>query len=677
MPATGGRGHDATGTPFVHRPWGSTGSIGPLGNIVHQIERRIDGLLGIRNQLELVAQTLAPDDFIRTFVVDSCARLQAAEEGLTDACTELYQYADTEIQRQQDEITDRERNDREREDRERAAHARAHLADLLSHPAPPVQPARQGTEQTATAPMPTFRGDQILDQLKLDMQVLRDGSLLPEGLDELRRGLACLQDFLKPYIGSTEGVAGAEGRRDSAEPAAEPAAEPTVVVYEPSSIESLALEVVNMGQVAFDTRDYLMADRCFKQALSLALQLASERRQNVNIFDLEYRIATLSPWTGDPQSAKQTMVRFVQTAAASNGVEAAEDVAYAQHLLAQVHLQLGNLQEAEMSCRVAIDARLKLGVPDAQLHVSYALLARIYTLQNNDILARAALEKVPQDTRELLKTTYSSLTTPDQPIQEITLPILPFQGQLIPARNLLPEPALPGDTGSSTDLQTTQPIPSARPPPDQDDRRNILRVLNLHTHPPALEDAMVRGDLAAVQTILGPEDLTWRPSRSLHIAALFGETEMAEALIRKNGSVNGLCTTTSARPGALSHNVTPLHLAIGARHEAMIRLLVRHGAGLLPSDFVMGSSRASAPPLWLISERWISLTRCTDPQEIIDIMQVLISLGLDINAPLNLEGQTMLRLARSLPDDSLTWVAFKDPIVRFLEQRARQRVIEY
>ena len=148
---------------------------------------------------------------------------------------------------------------------------------------------------------------------------------------------------------------------------------------------------------------------------------------------------------------------------------------------------------------------------------------------------------------------------------------------------------------------------------------------------------------------------------AIHVAALFGELEVVQVLIGSS-NINEMCKI----PYSLGRTATALHFAVAGRHEAVIRLLVAHGANLQSTRWKAktGDSFEYSPPALLCLKSWLDLTNPSDSREIISTLQCLLSLGWKINGPVDSVSRTMLHLAARLPQDR--YVNFRRTIVSFL-----------
>lgn len=87
-----------------------------------------------------------------------------------------------------------------------------------------------------------------------------------------------------------------------------------------------------------------------------------------------------------------------------------------------------------------------------------------------------------------------------------------------------------------------------------------------------------------------------------------------------------------------------MHLAIGAQHGDMVRYLHSVGGSFLASDAGKGN-RSSAPPLWLISKKWLNLVG-DDLNSVVSVLRTTKKLGWNTDAGLNECGDTMRGLIR-------------------------------
>lgn len=183
---------------------------------------------------------------------------------------------------------------------------------------------------------------------------------------------------------------------------------------------------------------------------------------------------------------------------------------------------------------------------------------------------------------------------------------------------------------------------------------------NPHLLPLSLKQAIFRDVASSVEKLLVSEP-GWARSPALHYAALVGSVEIAEILRKRGLDVNEQCIMSSEdNLGGTVYAITPMHLAIGARNEAMIRYLRKEGGrfekpkGSEKRNISAGKKKTQhterkktiAPIYCLIQERW--LRREGSVEDVVNILKLVKDLGWDSKSPLNREGETMGLLARRL-----------------------------
>lgn len=185
---------------------------------------------------------------------------------------------------------------------------------------------------------------------------------------------------------------------------------------------------------------------------------------------------------------------------------------------------------------------------------------------------------------------------------------------------------------------------------DKATRISWLRDLNLHmnytstdpTSASRLQNAIINSDLNSVREALSTNPVL-HSSPCLHLAALFGDLDIVRALLDYGVRPNVNCSGRSFRQGDL-HGITPMHLAIGAQHDSVIRLLRRRGA-----SFSAFNSKIAAPPKWLVSERWLKmLDRAATGQSTVGILRTLKELGWDQQRVVDPKGRDMRAALREL-----------------------------
>jgi ankyrin repeat protein len=198
-------------------------------------------------------------------------------------------------------------------------------------------------------------------------------------------------------------------------------------------------------------------------------------------------------------------------------------------------------------------------------------------------------------------------------------------------------------------------------PVDKDTRRRWLEEFQLDQVNEAFRDAIIDSDERKVKDLIAAGNM---PERSLHLAALFGEIEIARMLIESGRGVDEVCKIAKlrqdvklrrrqSRAGSYNIWVTPMHLAIGAQQQEMIRLLAQSGAklGISPtSKREDPERRATAPPRWLLSKEVLRLIEYREAQDVIQTVVSLTDVQWNINDRLDHEGRTILDFAHKLED---------------------------
>jgi len=158
-------------------------------------------------------------------------------------------------------------------------------------------------------------------------------------------------------------------------------------------------------------------------------------------------------------------------------------------------------------------------------------------------------------------------------------------------------------------------------------QKEIVNLLVARGAPLDLFEASAAGEIERVERLLGNDSTPaavngysadgWTP---LHLAAFFGHTKIAEALLAHDADV-------AARSRNATGN-TPLHAALAGNHKFVAGLLLGSGADVNAPD------AAGWQPLHLAAAN-----------NNLDAIKTLIAQGADVNAA-NAEGKTPLSLAQ-------------------------------
>ncbi|KXT01471.1 hypothetical protein AC578_9533 [Pseudocercospora eumusae] len=426
--------------------------------------------------------------------------------------------------------------------------------------------------------------------------------------------------------------------------------------------EVVAQRSVEQGLQAFDAKNYKDARRDLLSAKTALDKMTPDRRGRFETSKLHYALAVSSAYVEDIEQAKSALTAFLRHTSAFANDEELLQIAHVQHLLAQIWIGLDNLPEAIAACDSAFKTRdRKLAPTHNWLHQTIALRALMYEYAKKPRDAATLRKSIPDQTRDALQQLYGSLRTLEKTIGRGNQQLI---AQPSPASQLLPvwlmanvkavpvQPLKPVSTpsGKQQGGKTTQlpPTPPRTPVVDMKSRDALLTELNLTTNPGQalswrMKQAIITGNQKDVASRIDNGDHVGPPA--LHLAALFNELEIASLLVERGGAnVNGQCTCNSSKPGKSVYGVTPMHLAIGARNVKMIQYLAENG-GNFGRQAAGARQRYSAPPLWLLNERWLSKPGHAEPQKVVTVLATMKDCGWDTYARLNEDGQTMEDLA--------------------------------
>ncbi|KAK5113030.1 hypothetical protein LTR85_011052 [Meristemomyces frigidus] len=451
--------------------------------------------------------------------------------------------------------------------------------------------------------------------------------------------------------------------------------------------EQLITLAVAAGKKAFQAERYKEAVEDFQRARTAINGLPDSVKTSFDDVDLDYHLAASTACNVDISVAQKekALSAYVKRHASDPDLDA-QKLAHVEHFLAQAYIELGKLDKAHRFCEKAFGFRSKFGPEDQRRHESAALLVHIDRVMGDEVAARVRLESFPEHLKQWLNTKYSHIQPPANANGAARLvlnttrsarPAPPVGLRRAPTWTLatgqLKEATTPCNAGPMAEgpgRTNSEPRPKVI---SEWTRRKWLSELGLQGKNSVFEEAIVRGDAEQVAALLGQRK---RTNFALHLAALFGEVEIATLLIRHGSKVGETCKTVNGS----SHCkfVRPLNLAIGARQHAMIRFLDQQNAkfGLSKPEGVTTRAMSeahphSAAPRWLLSPRWLKLTKCDNPQEVNTVVDTLLSLRWNIDAPLNGDGDTMLDIAYGLQDDDK---GFKEAVVRHLRsKRARSK----
>ncbi|KAK4501552.1 hypothetical protein PRZ48_007361 [Zasmidium cellare] len=418
-----------------------------------------------------------------------------------------------------------------------------------------------------------------------------------------------------------------------------------------SDFEDLIRRQLVRGTEKFDAYDFAGALTLLKEAQNSILSLPAARRQLFDNAKLRYQMAICGAYVNDLAASEKSLSSFVQaTFSNASSREEMLNLAHAQHLLAQVYIGQNKIQDAQSIGRHSNEIRWQyLQSTSNRRYQSAALSARLVELQGQR--GASLLREAIHDTgvRDVLKEAYSKL----KPLQAGGDPKNEPYILSEPATELLPiwtmktKAKQPAKDTPKTDKTKPQPPPTV----PQTKLTEWLSQLQLKPNEgefldSSIELAIRSGDTNRLSQLLTSPYAPRLVAPALHIAALTNDLPTATLLLTHAPHLAKLPCVAKSSSGKTIHGITPMHCAIGAQHKDMIRLLHAHGADLLAVP--VGKHRVSAPPLWLVSERWLGMTGKGSVEDFVGVLEVLRGCGWRKGDGLNKEGDTMRKLVRGL-----------------------------
>jgi hypothetical protein len=374
-------------------------------------------------------------------------------------------------------------------------------------------------------------------------------------------------------------------------------------------------KLLSDANAQFATANYCKAKTKLKDVLPAIRRLPSHLHNQYDFFDIQYKLAVASFYATEYRNARHVLVEFIRLEASTNDQRL--QIAHATFLLACVFVETRELKSARSSCANSIQMYQHLAESDSKfIDPNLALAARIELLLGNRKTATAMTGQITPSQRELLTSHYSRL--PHKHGSSIT-----------ERKNIVAgEDYLFANAGLSEESGRTEMVAFSLP--EQQTRSRLSwRKRSRET----------RRNLRSSEPIL----------TQLHIAALFGDTAWATALIADGADVNHACTISTSDCRQLRwkryHDplmpITPLACALLLRHVDMIRLLVSRGSLLTTWG---GSSYAVA----LLNEAYVE----NDSYTMDEVLRCLKHLGWDINSLVDVDcsrsQRTMLHHAASV-----------------------------
>lgn len=470
----------------------------------------------------------------------------------------------------------------------------------------------------------------------------------------------------------------------------------------------LAKAALDTGTKAFEAQEWKDANSLLMEGLRLLQQLSARQRTFCDLFSLHYKLAKCAYHTRHPVEAEEALQSLIEQSAETEKQRVY--ILEARHFLAQVYIKLGQVENARSSCEKSLQGRRRLlGKQSKAAMESLALMAHIYVLQDNRALAKSCLSMIHEDNRDAILAgveasigptvehlDFASLLRPPGPAQGYgatpTIPVKsPARGHERPMSGLSTDELLPPDmrfltirssssaasVTSATSTDTRIPLqaflhetsaynPSALATPsfrthdsskfNSVSRKAILDKIGCQPRD-RIEEAVCASDLTSLISLLAKKKPFWRSGprkrgrservTALHFAALFGETDMAQRLLDAGYNINDI-------PFGYSTPLSPLHFAIGARQPGMVQFLVDRGA------------KSQEPDTWatlagqLLSRAWLVKTMAGEdrdavPVKILEIMQILLKAGWNLNKAIDKSGKTVLHQAVGFWTGAYKW----------------------
>ena len=356
-----------------------------------------------------------------------------------------------------------------------------------------------------------------------------------------------------------------------------------------------AKKLLSDANAQFATANYCKAKMKLNDVLPAIRRLPSHLHNQYDFFDIQYQFVVASFYATEYRNARHVLVEFIRLEASTNDQRL--QIAHAAFLLACVFVETRELKAARSSCANSIQMYQHLAESDSKfIDPNLALAARIELLLGNRETATAMTGQITPSQRELLTSHYSRL--PHKHGSSIT-----------ERKNIVAgEDYLFANAGLSEESGRTEMVAFSLP--EQQTRSRL---------PWRKRSRETRKNLRSSEPIL----------TQLHIAALFGDTAWAIALIADGADVNHACTISTSDCRQLRwkryHDplmpITPLACALLLRHVDMIRLLVSRGSLLTTWG---GSSYAVA----LLNEAYVE----NDSYTMDEVLRSLKHLGCDINS---------------------------------------------
>jgi tetratricopeptide (TPR) repeat protein len=511
----------------------------------------------------------------------------------------------------------------------------------------------------------TCRVTQKSEELRSLSSELRDAR---QQLEDIRvQSKAIIEGYKKKRLEPTTRPEGEHSDKPRNPPASEnpdPCPPANQARSEDFSEELKVKALIEAGRSSFEKGLYNEAENSFQEARSCLEHLSSASFKKLKGHEVAYYVAACVVYNQElDETAKKRELAGVVETAENDGSVMLLKLAHAYHLLSQLHIQLGALDKANAYCSTAYSFTSTVSKDDPRHYEPIALWIRICQLQGKGTTTIDPLAKqFPERWRAWFQTRYSYLW-----------PVGTEEVTSNPPRPETPEGVEKSATWAVPAAPENPPDPIR--PVDKDTRRRWLKEFQLDKVDKAFRDAIIDSNERRVKDLVTVGKMS---KKSLHLAALFGEVEIARILIESGRGVDEVCRTAKLGQDAKLRRrqrradgyniwVTPMHLAIGAQQQGMIRLLAQYRARLgIPSTNKREDPerRATAPPRWLLGKEVLRLIECREAQDVIQTVVSLTNVQWNINDGLDHEGRTMLDFAHELEDDRF---GFKSAVISRLQ----------
>lgn len=185
----------------------------------------------------------------------------------------------------------------------------------------------------------------------------------------------------------------------------------------------LAQAALDNGNRAFDAEKWDLASKYLHTSLKLLYKLPHKHKRQQDIFALQFRLAVCSYHTGDVDHAEAGLESLLQHEPLSDkeGIQLCD----ARHLLSRIYVEQNKLDLARVACEGTLKARSKLlGKQHIARYESMALMSRVCSLSNDDVLSDLYASRIPESYRNDLISAVATLQ-PSQPLHEVAaMPII-------------------------------------------------------------------------------------------------------------------------------------------------------------------------------------------------------------------------------------------------------------